>query len=354
MGALHLDEPQTIHINIGSRYPRGLFFKMTSFSFQRLLERQSAGGRSVQTVADEWLERHGGAGCEFGLDAHGRFLTCMAVPVPFGMLFAMGSWTDWCIPLCPGQVGNGLGLPYVKEFLNDYRDDFLVPDLDGDRRELDSPAWMTASGMQEIADQLRRFHEHEPDPRLMEQIRWMQCRRDFAYLQSLGQTRLGFDMEFLISVLLAGGFLRQTSDIREGLHHAVHIIARDPAFRQHCLHSLAMPRSVPSPTTVRRHRLTLHIAYCRMEAERWGALLDGGMVRWATADASPQHGWELMMHGGRAMAIRDLPAALLDAHALNDRSQGDVVRAAIMKRLAAKLTLSQGTPYRAGLGQVMS
>ena len=168
MEALHLDEPQTIHINLGSCCPRGLFFKMTSFSFQRLLERQSAGGRSVQTVADEWLERHGGAGCEFGLDTHGRFLTCMAVPVPCGMLFAMGSWADWCIPQCQGQVGNGFGLPYVKTILNDYRDDFLVPDLDGDRRELDSPAWMTASGLQEIADQLRRFHEHEPDPRLME------------------------------------------------------------------------------------------------------------------------------------------------------------------------------------------
>eukprot|EP00969_Alexandrium_andersonii_P116867 5167395-Alexandrium_andersonii.AAC.1 len=126
----------------------------------------------------------------------------------------------------------------------------------------------------------------------------------------------------------------------------------------HYIETLDQPHALPSSTTLIRHRLSVHMAWC----VQMGFVLDemmgqGGITRWGTVDASPQGGWDWQMIGFRTMANAHLFESFQDAHILwrhglesddDQDSEAPVHVRAAAQRLEQRLELTQGVP--GGLG----
>ena len=102
--------------------------------------------------------------------------------------------------------------------------------------------------------------------------------------------------------------------------------------------------AIPPVTTVRRHRLALHIGYCVWAQELHDNLLAGGMVRWSTVDASPQGGHDWVTHGVRAVHAPMLHSLLRWARTRCRPGAADADNRAISIELERHMRLSQGRP----------
>lgn len=87
-----------------------------------------------------------------------------------------------------------------------------------------------------------------------------------------------YQAEFLVQVLLVAGQSR-TARIKEVLRRAL-AVALPACFSHHFTSALDGKSVVPSPSTIYRHRLTLHVGWMLSErAERSKALSEGDFVR---------------------------------------------------------------------------
>eukprot|EP00974_Lingulodinium_polyedra_P045828 4393319-Lingulodinium_polyedra.AAC.1 len=97
-------------------------------------------------------------------------------------------------------------------------------------------------------------------------------------------------MERLVSCVMGAARMLGASRYLSSLRYAVLSVTWLPGLQEHLLGLLSAPRAVPSPWTLRRHRLTLLIAHCRLQADAHGELLNrpGGVVCYRMVDSSPQ------------------------------------------------------------------
>ncbi len=116
-------------------------------------------------------------------------------------------------------------------------------------------------------------------------------------------------------------------------------------------------RVIPSPTTLYRHRLTLHMAMClRAQYAHQTLLLAGGVVRWGTMDSSPQSGRNWIMVGFATVALDDLGQCLRHSRRLwelrQSEDEGELeVAAGIMEALRAKIAFTPSIPTTVGSGR---
>eukprot|EP00974_Lingulodinium_polyedra_P108936 10543067-Lingulodinium_polyedra.AAC.1 len=68
------------------------------------------------------------------------------------------------------------------------------------------------------------------------------------------------------------------SVLREVIVSAIRVAIRDPALLQHILATLSTERALPSVSTLRRHRLALHMGFCLWQQDLAKTFLsqDGG------------------------------------------------------------------------------
>lgn len=195
-----------------------------------------------------------------------------------------------------------------------------------------------------IGDKLRANMPEAPDEAVLDTLRWLECRRDAIVKADGLHTQLVFDMSLLIECLLFGACLRDMASMRKGLEHAIRIVARDTAIRDHLLGMLDL-RVAPSPTTIRRHRLTLHVGFNLAIRDRVADdLVNRGVFRWGTLDSSPQGGWDWLMHGARSMSGSALVVAFRAANRLCDPSLGIAEARTIINELSGLLQIRQGVP----------
>ena len=122
-----------------------------------------------------------------------------------------------------------------------------------------------------------------------------------------------------------------------------------------CIHGLETEQRIPSRTTLYRHRLSIHIAYCITQRRCHEKLLGspGGALIYSTVDSSPQGGWDWVMHGHRAIAAEDLVACFRTATTMinggADADEAFLARA--LPGLRDKLKLVQGSPTAVGSGK---
>ena len=77
-------------------------------------------------------------------------------------------------------------------------------------------------------------------------------------------SRKSYDMKVLVDVVVASGLLRDASDLREIMMHALNVCVREPRLNNYCRAALAKKHALPSARTVRRHRLTITVAYYKV------------------------------------------------------------------------------------------
>lgn len=239
------------------------------------------------------------------------------MPVPHVIFCLLGAWDRWLIPICTGRVAAGLGLHEALPLTRPPGLDIAAAQQDGAEHNrlleaMDSVDKFQPDELQKLADLLRGSYRAQPSVEIAEQIRWLERRRDIALRQRLLQTQFAFDLEFLVSCLVLAGFLRNMAAFSEALRFAICVGVYDVALRNHILSDLRVPRAVPSTTTLRRHRLTVHMGFCLWEQQHHEALVQHGCVRYGTVDSSPQGPHDWVLHGARtSMAKTPPPFTLL-------------------------------------------
>ena len=264
-------------------------------------------------------------------------------------------WCTWLVPLCPGRLGAGLGLRYAPllcdlDSRHVRRAQRRAAIFDGEVQASDKIDLLKAFNLQELANDLRRLHALQPSPELEGRIQWLVRRRDWALSQEWLQTAHSYNLEHMVACLMLGGFLRNMQNLKEVVKYAIRSGVPDVALQQHILGELEMPRSVPSATTLRRHRLTLFMATCLLEQEVHAEVIKDDFVRYATVDSSPQGPYDFVMSGARAISARSLLEAARGADRLHDASLDEDEKKEI-GFLEVTLNLLQAAPAAVGSGR---
>ena len=167
-----------------------------------------------------------------------------------------------------------------------------------------------------------------------------------------------FAMEHLLNCLLAGGFLKAATGLRSSLLFGLRAAVRDEQVREFYEDLLVSPHAVPSATTLIRHRLTIHLAWCVQQQGILGSMLDrGGLTRFGTLDGSPQSGydWEhcgyVTISDEDLLLMRDYSQLLLVAIRFGepgDQERPDVKEA--FTELSKRLVLQLNPPGATGSG----
>jgi len=334
---------------------RGIFWELNRPCFDRLVERlvRAPAETLVRGVVASWIETLGIEPRQL-LDEFGRFRTVFVLPRPHVELICAGKWTQTCFPFVQGRAAAGCGLPYAAPLRNGLAQ-LVQQQLSREQdalRLVSSSDEFTPEKIQEILDTMRDHIGGEAEPALLGAISWLQRRRDEAALDSLCCSRRVYSIERIVETVMGASLLRNAGDFQEVLERALAAFIRDPAIRDRMLQIVAAKHTVPSKTTLTRHRLTLHMSFCSWQAEMHDTMLaTGGVTVWRTIDSSAQGGWDWVLHGSRKIHVRDLPDALDDAHEVIRGGLDDNVLRAKVARLAKHLKMTQGVPTACGSGR---
>ena len=125
----------------------------------------------------------------------------------------------------------------------------------------------------------------------------MQSLRNTMFLDEVTRSRRAYNHELLIESVILSGMLRNCTDTTEVVLRAAEIIIPEPRIRQHFT-TLVKQHGIPAPSTLLRHRLTMHMTFCLELSRIVVEMLCTGMVAsWRTLDLSPKGGYEWLMHG---------------------------------------------------------
>lgn len=196
-----------------------------------------------------------------------------------------------------------------------------------------------------------------------------EMRSTIAALQSMRdemvrtQARLSnkmYAMTTVIESLMFAGMLVSDSGFREALLRGMALSVPDASVRSYYaqLMESGLLRT-PSHTTLNRHRLTLHVGFCRYQAQVLSRMLQepSGVVRWGSIDSSPQGRYDWVSGGFATMLVADLAPRLREAHRLihesrrqHDSGPGDA-QCGLLKSLRDALQFTQLSPVGVGSGR---
>ena len=339
---------QPVRVHVRGAAPTVLFNIVTPFSLQLLAAQQcrAPGAQAAQVARDaaaNWLRQ-----CRLGVEFED---CCVMATMPLehaehALLFASGRWTGWAVPLSQGREGRSPGLNYVPAWVPR---GVLQPDAGAEPPEF---AW-TPAMMQVCANRLRELHAMSPSNDLRALIEAMQHARDAQLLHAALRSRKAYAMDHLVSCVLGASLLKNAAHFLDMLQHGIRAVTQQPDLARHLLDRLATPSVVPSPTTLRRHRLTLHMALCAMQQDSHEELMrqPGGVVTWRTVDSSPQYGWDWVLNGMRLISAGSLEEAFADANALCSPALDDEDAARLLQKLVPLVQWRQGVPAAVGSGR---
>ena len=290
--------------------PRGFMFNMSSFSYDRLVTAFLDQGEGDLGVALQgWAAVHN-LSLDDLLDSNGRVLLTIKMPTPHGILVQRQQWSSWALPLiAERRVAAGLGYSLIKPLLSEVDVAGLCRDARETCQEMgdsDIGDLLSENGLYVLLNTLRRAYADHPSEQLAQQIRWFQRRRDMVLEGRLQSTRKAYAMELIVNSLLLAGFLRNVGHYADALRFATVAAIQDPALQKHVLSGLFKVKASPSPSTLRRHQLTIHMGHCLLEQELTARFLEKGCVRYSQVDSSPQGFMDWVMHGSRTMLNEQL------------------------------------------------
>jgi hypothetical protein len=282
--------------------------------------------------------------------------TLLYAPTAHALLLSCKAWTRWAFPLVEGRVARAFRMNLANAVIGKFgASDIDKGRLGGAIQDDEDDERHSSSQLQGAADAMRECLELPGvsttlQDTLYHHIVQLQRLSHNAFRdEHMTNTKL-FDVEVLIHSVVASGLIRDISNFREVLVHAIYVITKNKALQKHLIKILDKPNTVPSPTTLLRHRLTLHMGYCRLLADISEAILSskGGAASWSTLDLSPHRGVEYVLHGMSMMKQSDLVAAFDLANALFEHNQDE---RETQDKLSEKLRLEQGVPVGCGSGR---
>jgi hypothetical protein len=342
--------PQVSRTTVGKRYNGSMFCNLTPWSHTHLMDAPCVGGGLMGSKFQQYVANH-----NLPDDAESNIVISM--PVPHAVLCVSRVWSSWAFPYMMGSARSGhlfhLAQP-LWEPLGDISAESLVPDAVDDA--------LSPELLFDAANVLRTYLAKLPQAnaanaladKIAYHVNWMQCMRDSLIHQAFQRKLTGaFDIEIIIKSVLMSGYLKNTGNMLKVLRHAVALLAAEPMLRSHLMSILDnQAYIVPSPTTLRRHRLTLNLGYCRWLQDVNETLLNSsdGVVRWGTLDKSPQKGWDWLLQGGSTITQDQLPLAYeLSLKLCRDLTEREEV--ACLDALAKLIALSHGVPTAVGSGR---
>ncbi len=353
--AKRLEVPQPVVQHLGGSKPKSLFFLMSAVSRQRVFAARCFGGGSVVDALRGWSAAFnhnrplpGGA-----VDSDADLRLCVAMFGPTAILCALRRWTSFCFPWSRGRKSAGLGLNFIRHLTRG-----LEPRHGQDSE--DAADAFSADSVQSLADLLRVLSQHCPEHErdIAFQVAWLQRLRDSMVQQAHLRGQSAYTMIHLVNCMMLACKGKDMHRVRDIMKAAVNAAVREDAVRRHYLAMLDEPRQVPSPTTMYRHRLTLHLGYCRLLAALTRECMGrpGGICRWGTVDSSEQGNFDLLYHGVTTMAVVDLVPRFRDALELLRQGPGHPAQdcghlRAITARLAGALVIRAGVPAGVGSGR---
>lgn len=295
--------------HLGGTRPKALFFLVSEVSRERLLGQRTKTGETIAEVLARWRRRD-----DFH-DTHGARLASAMFP-PHALLCTCAAWRHFCFPVPESRAAGGSGLGCIKGWLDGVdRPESIDLREDGAEFEALSPELI-----QRLLALLSRMAASETGgPDVMDEIRvhadWLHnLRASMVYDAHLRGVK-AYHMKHLFQCLVLSSYGKDTHDMLEMCVAAVRATVRQAVVREFYLEMLRQPMQIPSSTTLYRHRLTLHMAWCRWTAEGIRQLLEdsGGVCRWGTLDSSQQGNFDLLYSGSTTMLAKDLTPRFRDA-----------------------------------------
>ena len=345
---------ESVYMSTPDFAPRGIFFTMTWFSAQRCMGgRTFPYGQPLREVLQEWRNRYNN-GEPFKSEHEGTVAQAIAMPLPHAMLCNSGQWRYWGFPVASGRRGGGLGLAIIKPWISVAGDlrPFQQADIEDPMHEL------APDLLQGLGDCMRLAAQNEASQdQLRFYIGWVQNLRTTMLRHSLGLSRRVYSMSQMVQFMLVAGLLTQGGHLYHVVIGSLKAAIQDKAVQNHYVQMMSSKHALPSPSTLYRHRLTLHMAFCRLAQEQMRSMLsDGLVVRWGTMDSSPQRAHNWLMVGFATMRVSDLGPSLQLAHRLYElrasRDEQELTEASdAMYRLKVKLELVPAVPTTVASGR---
>ena len=243
------------------------------------------------------------------------------LPVPHALLLLSGLWVSYAFPLLPAPTGPRKTRSWFHLCQHLQKAAAFLPALDlraglpghaeagqGRRPAQAQVAQLLPQGyspelLLHLADTLRSVLPTCPPverARCETTIAELADRRDKMLLQMLERDRHVHSIDLIIESVLLSSMLRSAADLLDVIKAALRVAVPDAGVAARYLRLLEQKHQVPAVTTLRRHRFTLLTGFYRWQASQLALFLkESGnkFIRWATADASPQGGYEWLNQG---------------------------------------------------------
>jgi hypothetical protein len=254
--------------------PRGIFFKLTRFTADRCAQTPLIAGGTLQQLLADWAVRFN-HGQQF-VNQESMDLA-ISMPIPHAMLCNVGRWAWWCFPLAGGRQGGGLGLNQIHRWLAGINLNALVNN-NGD----DEPQTVLSSDfLQGLADIMRAQLAGVATPdEVLFYISWAQTLRSVMLRNQLGLSRRVYSFSHMVHCMIMSGLLAKRDSLRDAVAAGLRSIVQEKAIQDHYMAMLKQPATLPSQTTLYRHRLTIHMAYLKLAQQRMSVMLSSGGGGW--------------------------------------------------------------------------
>ncbi len=297
--------------------PMAMFFEATVFSGQALEQGTDVDGQPMSQIVDQWAQRWP------AIQVWRPLCICWSMQSPHAMLCSSSCWPSYGFPFI--NTSKGLGANGMRFIANTLRHALLGPVAPVQQDGHEVPR-VSLQHVDELADILRRNLDVLPAADLAlatEHLTSLQHLYDAMVRNACLQSRYVYEMSYMLRCLVMGGYLKNAADLSEALSHALQVVVNNPDMF-HFFKSMINTSKVPSPTSMYRHRLTLHQGFCRYLGQVQRRMLSnrGGIARWATLDSSPQGGYDWLLSGSTVMKAADLIACFRMANELIELGGG--------------------------------
>ena len=261
--------PQVARRHLVGPTGNSLFFEVTEFSARAAWGAIDAEGQGVPTIVARWAQAFN-AGQAF--DQPSPVKLALNMPAPHAMLATAGAWSSYGFPWTGGNSGRSHGMHLIRNALSTLeapRDGQLMAGIDDH---------MNPHLLQSIVGLLQDACQGAPAyfrDDVYFRIVFLQRLIDNLRAEEAQTGKKTFDMLFLIECIVTSGFLKDSRQILPVMEHALACVVPDPSIRKYYSDRLREKHRLPGRSTVYRHRLTLHIGWCQVEAELIAALLAG-------------------------------------------------------------------------------
>ena len=260
----------------------------------------------------QWAVKH-----NFSRDAYNRdglfFLdVVLTAPLPHAVLITSSVWATYAVPLRDADGRKIKFLEIVKPLVEAIG---AVDNISGDAMA-DAP--LGPDDFVQMADNMRHLLSFVSNHAILLRaesthfIRRLELIRKNLLAQQFAAKQRCFAIEHLLQCVWLSGFLKRAEYTKEVVMRALTIAIQDKGQLNHLRQVIDGDGFLPSPSTILRNRLTVHLGYCRWKQKQLLVLITdpSGIVGFGTFDLSPRIGHEWLLSLRTDIIVANLSIAV--------------------------------------------